>query len=193
MLIKYVIKAGFVLSAKALTIVLAPIIALPPFITHAEESETTGYPSLCPGKPREFLIKPLRWLQTHDAPLDEYYHGGYYRGKWTERFKSNKYIMRICWLWRNAAYGVAHKLGYDQRGMELVKHKDEMVLRDTGQPNFSYFTATNARGQRGFMYFAQLPYSKHRCVELYFGYKLLRKDPDQRCMLAVRIKPFKKV
>src|SRR5690625_1688833 len=98
MLIKYVIKAVVVLAAKVLTIVLAPIIALPPFITRAEESETTGYPSLYPDKPREFLIKPLRWLQTQDAPLDEYYYGGYHKGKWTERFKDNKWLMRVCWL-----------------------------------------------------------------------------------------------
>lgn len=193
MWIKYSLSALIVTAGKILACLLAPIISLPPFVVRREESEITGYPSLYPGKPREFLIRPLRWLQTHDAPLDEYYYAGYYKGKWTERFKTNKYIMRICWLWRNPAYGIAHKLGYDQRGMELVKHKDEMVLRNTGQPNFSYFTATNTKKQRGFMYFAQLPYSKHRCVELYFGYKLLRNDPDQRCMLVVRIKPFKRV
>lgn len=189
----YSIGSLVVLLGKGLTYILAPLLALPWFVVEAEESETTGYPSLIKGEPREFLVRPLRWLQTHDAPLDEYYYAEYYKGKWTERFKANKYIMRVCWLWRNPAYGIAHKLGYDQRGMELVKHKDEMVLRNSGQPNFSYFTATNAKKQRGFMYFAQLPYSKHRCVELYFGYKLLRKDPDRRCMLVVRVKPFKKV
>src|SRR5690625_1225764 len=191
MLIKYVIKAVVVLAAKALTIVLAPIIALPPFITHAEESETTGCPSLYPGKPREFLIKPLRWLQTHDAPLDEYRVMGYYKGKWTERFKDNKYLMRICWLWRNAAYGVAHRLGYDQRGMLRSKTRDEIALRNTGFKNISYYTAVNGNNKKAFMFFAQLPYTKKRALELYFGYKLLRNDPDQRCMLVVRVKPFK--
>src|SRR5690625_4055605 len=148
MLIKYVTKAVVVLAAKALTIVLAPIIALPPFIVLREESETTGYPSLYPDKPREFLIKPLRWLQTHDAPLDEYYYEGYYKGKWTERFKDNKYLMRICWLWRNAAYGVAHRLGYDQRGMKLTKRRDEMMLRNTGMKNITYYTAVNGKNKK---------------------------------------------
>src|SRR5699024_4621867 len=138
MWIRYTLSALAVLVAKALNIMLAPIIALPPFITHAEESETTGYPSLYPGKPREFLIKPLRWMQTHDAPLDEYYYAGYYEGKWTERFKDNKWLMRVCWLWRNAAYGVAHKLGYDQRGMVPTKHRDEKAIRNPGLKNITY-------------------------------------------------------
>lgn len=177
MVARYIAGSIVVILAKVLVYITAPLLAL--FVTTRNG--------------REYLVKPIYWLQTHDAPLDEYYYGGYYKGKWTERFKSNKYLMRICWLWRNPAYGVAHKLGYDQRGMKLAKHRDEVVLRDTGQPNFSYFTATNSKKQRGFMYFAQLPYSKHRCVELYFGYKLLRKDPDKRCMLVARIKPFKRV
>lgn len=191
MWVRYTLSALAVLVAKALTIVLAPIIALPPFIVLREESETTGYPSLHPGKPREFLIKPFRWMQTHDAPLDEYYYAGYYKGKWTERFKDNKWLMRVCWLWRNAAYGVAHKLGYSQVGMVLTKHKDEMQLRNTGFKNITYYTAVNGNDKKAFMFFAQFPYTKNRALELYFGYKLLRNDPDQRCMLAVRVKPFK--
>src|SRR5699024_11920353 len=99
----YTISDLSVLSAKSMTFVLAPIIALPPFIVLREESETTGYPSLYPGKPREFLIKPLRWMQTHDAPLDEYYYAGYYEGKWTEVFIDDKWLKRICWLCRNDA------------------------------------------------------------------------------------------
>src|SRR5699024_3688881 len=147
------------------------------------------YPSLYPGKPRELLIKPLRWLQTHDAPLDEDYYGGYHKGKWTERLKDNKYLMRICWPWRNAAYGVAHKLGYDQRGMVLTNHRREVALRSTGIDNFTCYAAVRGDDKRAFMFFAQFPYARHGAVEVYFGYKLLRNDPDRRCMLAVRVKP----
>src|SRR5699024_12827458 len=103
MWIRYPLSALAVLVDNALTIVLAPIIALPPFIVMREESETTGYPSLHPDRPREFLIKPLRWMQTHDAPLDEYYYAGYYKGKWTEVFIDDKWLKRICWLCRNDA------------------------------------------------------------------------------------------
>lgn len=192
---RYVVSALVVLFTKALTLLLAPIFALPFFVVIRDESEAIGYSSPSPDKKREFLIKPLRWAQTHDAPLDEYYYEGYYKGKWTERLKSNKWFMRMCWLWRNPAYGVAHKLGYDQRGMVLTKNRDEMSLRDSGTKNISYYTAINEKGKKGVMYFAQFPYPfiKGKCLELYLGYKLTRKDPDKRCMIAVRVKPFKSV
>ena len=195
MWVRYILSALAVLVAKALTLLLAPIVSLPPFVVIRDESEAIGYSSPYPNKQREFLIKPLRWMQTHDAPLDEYYYTGYYKGKWTERFKDNKYFMRMCWLWRNPAYGVAHKLGYDQQGMVLTKNRDEMYLRDSGTKNISYYTSINEKGQKGFMYFAQFPYPfmKGKALELYLGYKLTRKDPDKRCMLAVRVKPFKSV
>ena len=195
MWIRYVLSALAVLITKVLTYLLAPIFALSIFVVMRDESEAIGYSSTNPDKQREFLIKPLRWAQTHDAPLDEYYYEGYYKGKWTERFKDNKYFMRMCWLWRNPAYGVAHKLGYNQRGMVLTKSRDEMYLRNTGLKNISYYTSVNARGKKGFMYFAQFPYPllKGKALELYLGYKLTRKDPDERCMLAIRVKPLKSV
>lgn len=195
MWIRYTLSALTVLLAKVLTYLLSPILALPPFVVMRDESAAIGYSSPYPDKQREFLIKPLRWLQTHDAPLDEYYYTGYYKGKWTERFKHNKWFMRMCWLWRNPAYGVAHKLGYDQRGMILTKNRDEMYLRNTGINNISYYTSINEKGQKGFMYFSQIhyPFLKGKCLELYLGYKLTRKDPDKKCMLAVRVKPFKSV
>ena len=195
MWLSYILKALAVLITKVITFILAPIISMPPFVVIRNESEAIGYSSHYPDKQREFLIKPLRWMQTHDAPLDEYYFEGYYKGKWTERFKSNKWFMRMCWIWRNPAYGVAHKLGYDQRGMVLTKDRDEMHLRDSGTKNISYYTSINGKGKEGFMYFAQFPYPliNGKALELYLGYKLTRKDPDERCMLAVIVKPFKSV
>src|SRR5699024_11955616 len=75
--------------------------------------------------------------------------------------------------------------------MVLTKHRDEMAIRNTGFKNITYYTAVNGNNKKAFMFFAQFPYTKNRALELYFGYKLLRNDPDQRCMLAVRVKPFK--
>lgn len=187
----YTIGALGVLLGKVLTYILAPILALPWLVVEAEESETTGYPSLIKDEPREFLVRPLRWLQTHDAPLDEYYYAGYYKGKWTERFKDNKWFMRVCWLWRNPAYGIAHALGYSQKGMKLFYVKDQWSLRNSGLPNTTFVKAVNNKGQKGWLYFKQIPYGKKKCLELYFGWKLFRRDPDEKCMLVFRVKPFK--
>lgn len=190
MKLRYISSAVLVLLAKVLTYLLAPILAV--LVTKAEESETTGYPSLHPGKSRYFLIKPLRLLQTHDAPLDEYYYGGYYEGKWTERFKDNKWFMRVCWLWRNPAYGIAYMVGFDQKGIRVKTIKDQYHLRNSGEKNSTRLLATNAKGQEAFFYFKQIPYGK-RCLELYFGWKFYNRKENERGMLVVRFKPFKEL
>lgn len=190
MYLRYTISALLVLLSKVFVYIFAPILAL--LVTKGEESEVTGYPSFIVGEPRYFLIKPLRWLQTHDAPLDEYYYLEYYKGKWTERFKNNKWFMRVCWLWRNPAYGIAHALGYSQKGVSIKVKRDEMHLRNSGKNNTSSFKAKNSKGSKGFMFFKQIVYGK-RCVEIYLGWKLFRNDPDEKCMIVARLKPFKKL
>lgn len=176
MIKRYIITAVIVLLMKVLTYLLAPLLAL--FVTKV--------------KGREYLIKPLRLFQTHDAPVDEYYYGGYYIGKWTARFKHNSWFMRVCWLWRNPAYGFAQLFGYDQQGMRITKHRDEEILWDKGHPNKSYWTALNARGKRAFMYQRQIYYYRQWCIEIYLGWKLHRKDHDKRCMLVIRFNPFRR-
>ena len=96
------------------------------------------------------------------------------------------------WVWRNPAYVVAHYLGYDQRGMVVTKVRDEGKYWDKGYPNMSYWYAKNSKGQIGWMFEWQYYYYKQYCLEVYFGWKLFRKDPDQKCMLVARIAPFKK-
>src|SRR5699024_5871215 len=106
---------------KLVVWVFAPIMALPWFIRHVEENAVTGFPSLMPGQPREFLVPWLMWAQTHDAPLDEWRYESYSDGS---RFKHNKYLARVFWLWRNPAYGLSEALGFDQAGIEPISERD---------------------------------------------------------------------
>src|SRR5699024_4614587 len=99
--------------------------------------------------------------------------------------------IRVGWRWRYQAYAVLHMLGYSQVGMVVTKHRDAMAIRNTGFKKITSYTAINGTNKKAFMFFAQFPYTKNRQLELDFAYKLLRNDPDQRCMLAVRVKPFK--
>ncbi len=69
-IIRWAVGALLLWAGKGVVMVAAPIVSLPLFVVHREESETTGFLSLHPGQPREFLARPLRWMQTHDAPLD---------------------------------------------------------------------------------------------------------------------------
>jgi hypothetical protein len=69
------VKAISLLILTILAFPLAPLFSL--FIIYAEESDITGFPSMFPGKSREFLIAPLRIWQSPDAPLDEFWYGDY--------------------------------------------------------------------------------------------------------------------
>lgn len=151
---------------------------------------------------REHTVPFWQWITTHDAPIDTYTHArGFEKDKhWVlgrftfEQIQASRllrYISRVVWIWRNPAYRLDHWMGYDQTGVAIVKHRDEAYLWDTGWPNTSYWTAVNSLGEKAFLWERQIYFYKTRCLELQFGWKLYRNDPDKRCMLAMRITPFK--
>ena len=176
---------------KFLTKLIAPVIALPCFVRIAEESDVTGFPSEYPNTPREFLAPWLMWAQTHDAPLDEYFVGRYYEGKWTERFKSNKWLMRMCWLWRNPAYGLSESLGLEQPMIQLTERTNNNWRKPI--TSYEYWTATNSKGQWGFMLRGQIKVWGKRYMEYRLGYGLYRDSPKKhKAMLYARILKFRK-
>lgn len=176
--------------------IINPIIAL--FIVKAEESETTGFPSLYPGMPREFLIKPLRIWQSEDAPVDEYYWANYEKNGWLQRnFRARyqdsaftRYLYRCFWLYRNPAYGFGNVLGYDSTGIEFVDMKNDDHLWKKGVTNYSWWIAKNAKKQTGWCFQMQWHFYKERCLEIYIGYKLLA--DGKRKSVAMRFNPFRK-
>lgn len=194
---------GFLLAAVsgAVAVLMSPLIALPIFVYKAEESKTTGYPSMLPGQPREFLYWPLSLLTTFDAPVDEWFWAGYHRGTgWAENLTKEqyeasawiRYKCRIAWICRNPAYGVSHTiLGYSQRDWKLLAARDYDYLWKSGYNNFSYWVYENKYGEIGWCIEWQWFFYKDRCLEVYIGWKIHRSDPDQICMLAGRITPFK--
>lgn len=66
--------------------------------------------------PRDMLIPQLRWFDTFDNATDEYWFGVY---PLTEGFTQADYdnsallrwFFRVCWLWRNSAYGFKYACG----------------------------------------------------------------------------------
>ena len=115
-----------------LTWVLSPILALPIFVTVIDG--------------REWLIKPLRWFQTFDAPLDEGHFGGYFT-------TTNPYLYRMYWLVRNPAYGFGHFL----LGVEPTLNKPIVIGSvnkwDTGVDNWEYSDWGNAFNLRAQWFF----------------------------------------
>lgn len=71
--------------------------------------------------PRDYLIKPLYWFQTHDNAVDEWWYGVYNKDHWFafarnwtqadyDRSRFIRYYCRVMWLWRNCAYGFHYAL-----------------------------------------------------------------------------------
>jgi hypothetical protein len=177
-------------------VILSPILCL--FVRTAEESLVTGFPSEFPGKPREFLIKPLFYFQTFDAPLDEYWYGDYSgwpkTGKTQEDYDNSwwlRYLCRVVWLTRNPAYGFGQALGYDSSGMQYLVQNDNTALWSSGKPNSSFWRAVNAKGQTGWWYKAQIYFYKTRCLEINLGYKLDSDTTENRHVVAMQFTPFR--
>lgn len=191
----WIFKAIVVLLAKVFVFITAPLLALPIFVVYREESEITGFPSLYPGTKREFLIKPLRWAQTHDAPLDEYEFGSYHKRdssrlhELSKKLNIEKYYYRVKWLQRNSAYDLAEQLGMKQEGLHIIKSKNSDTWR-TPNTGYDIITANNVYGQWGFMLRGQFKIWTNKYIEYRFGYALARESPI-RNKAMVYIRPFK--
>lgn len=184
-ILRWLVSTPVVWGCKVLACILSPIGVL--YVT-----KENG---------REKLLPIFHWMTTHDTPVDTWWVAGYLNqrhwlhSKFDQEYYDThwwlRYVSRVFWIFRNPAYVVAHALGYDQKGMIVTKHKDEGDKWDTGEPNMSYWTAINEKGQIGWMFEWQWYYYKSYCIEVYIGWKLYRKDPDQRCMMVSRIIPWK--
>ena len=196
-IILWALKVPTLLFLDLFTIVFSPIICL--FVTHEEESEATGFPSLFPGKPREFLIKPLRIFQSFDAPLDEWWYGDYALDSWRKNYTQAdydskwwiRYLSRIMWLCRNSAYGFGLALGYDSNDMMYLVEKDNDALWKTNNNMVSFWKVENPKGEIGWWYKAQWFYTKERCIMINIGYKLDADSPNGKKVVAMQFNPFK--
>lgn len=196
----WAIKVPTLLFLDIFTTIFSPIICL--FVTKEEESEVTGFPSLHPGMPREFLIKPLRWFQSTDAPLDEWWQSsdygknGYLKTHFNNEYYNThwwlRYVCRILWVCRNPAYGFGLALGYDSKNMTYIIKKDEEILWKTGVSNSSYYVVVNPKGEIGWWYKCEKFYTKNRCIMISIGYKLDADSIDGRKFVAMQFNPFKK-
>ena len=195
-IILWFIKVLTLLFLDIFTTIFSPILCL--FVTKAEESDITGFPSLYQGKPREFLIKPLRWFQSTDAPLDELWYGDYdvwpKTGRTQEDYDSKwwlRYACRIVWLVRNPAYGFGTALGYSADGLVVTEEKDNEKDWRTGKGVQSFWKFTNSKGQIGWCYRAQIYYYKNHCLEMYLGYKLPGDTIRGNKLVAMQFTPFR--
>ena len=193
----WAIKAIYLIVLTILAYPLSYVLAL--FIVKQEESEVTGFPSLHPGMPRDFLIPFLRSWQTPDAPVDELwfaqdYHVWPVLGKTQADYDRSawfRYLCRVTWLQRNAAYGFGAKVGYDDKGLTITSQRDKEILWRTGANCFSYWVCKNDVGNIGWCVRAQLYYFGRHCLEMYLGYKINSDSINGKKFVAIQFTPFR--
>lgn len=199
-IVLWAIKVPVLFLLDIFTWVFSPLICL--FVRKAEESDITGFPSMMPGVPREFLIGPLFKFQSFDAPLDEWWYNSNYgvdswiKTRYTQAdYDVNwwiRYACRILWLCRNPAYGFGHGLGYEFSEITYYIVRDNSDLWNSGRTHSSYFQVMNGSGQVGWWLRGQWVFYKRRYLEYNFGYKLDADSPDNRKVVAIQFTPFKR-
>ena len=135
---------------------------------------------------REWLIKPLRWFQTFDAPLDEWRCGTYYKNcnwlKWDFTKPTHRYLARVFWLYRNPAYGFAqYPLGINAGRLLSVTYHGKW---DNGSNNREF-----TRWENAFNFRAQWFFYGKRYLRINIGWKA--HHGFSRLMLATHISPFR--
>lgn len=189
-------KVPILIALTLIAYLIAPFLAL--FVVYAEESETTGHPSLVPGYYREFLPLWCRIFQSPDAPLDEYYFAEYEMDGFLQRrfrkyyFSSAavRWAYRVAWLWRNPAYGFGEYFGYDGEGLTILSSHGSEEAWYSGKSSVSYWTAINAKNQKAFYVQIRIYFYKNHCLDILAGYKFFS-DPTIK-YVAMRFNPFRK-
>ncbi|MDP2153791.1 MAG: hypothetical protein Q8J66_09060 [Methylotenera sp.] len=107
------------LAIELVCYLLAPIVAC--FVTSRLRTDYVKRIGKQYTMPRDYLITPLYWFQTHDNAVDEWWFGMYnvdhwfkFAREWTNRDHQRspliRYYCRVMWLWRNCAYGFHYAL-----------------------------------------------------------------------------------
>jgi hypothetical protein len=142
---------------------------------------------------REYLIKPLRWFQTHDNAVDEWWWGAFntesyfkfLREATQEDYDNSwwiRYLCRVHWMYRNNAYGFMYNLF--SRPYETTKTVKEHGWEDSGK--FWWYLQEYSSS---FQFEAQIPIAfTQRYITINMGWKAHKGFP--RVMYANRVPPF---
>ena len=171
--------------------ILAPIVAL--FIrTELRNDVVKRLNKQIVSMPRDYLIKPLMWFQTHDNAVDEWWYGVYNVDHWFE-FARNwtqsdydqsrfvRYYCRVMWLWRNCAYGFHYALFSMPKELPLSMY--EYGIEDAG------FWFKLQLFKNSFQFELQIPLGITRYFSMNIGWKAHKST--ERLLYANRIVSFR--
>ena len=144
--------------------------------------------------PGDALPRPLRWMQTHDNPLDALWQQpAHMRGyetligvqpMWCAAAPLLRWYCRMLWLIRNPAYGLMDRLGLPAptQPAHIVTERGQW---DSGRTNWRIQTWPGGAWQVK----AQLFYTRGRYIRIYCGYK--QPPGANRMMFCCHINPFR--
>ena len=173
-IIKWLSYLPVVVLGKLLTIVCAPVAA---------------YLSM----PGDALPAWLRWMQTHDNPIDALWQQPeHMRGYetligvqpiWCAAAPLLRWYCRMLWLIRNPAYGLMDRLGYDAAG-QPVRVVAVYGVWGSGKTNWCIQAWPGAWQVK-----AQIFYTRSRYLRIYCGWK--QPPGAARMMYCCHINPFR--
>ena len=141
------------------------------------------------------LPQPLRWMQTHDNPLDALWQQpAHMRGyetligvqpMWCAAAPLLRWYCRMLWLVRNPAYGLMDALGLPatEQPAHIVAQRGQW---DSGSTNWRIQTWPGGAWQVK----AQLFYARGRYIRIYCGYK--QPPGATRMMYCCHVNPVRK-
>lgn len=194
MILRWFASAVVDLFFSAIAIFLSPLWALPFFVTTKKSKW-----SLVP-EGRETLIGPLQLLSTWDDGID----AGWFESKYDDRMTSwwtnpqkardgngfAKYCLRMAWLIRNSAYGVAHFfLGFDRTGGYTTEIIKKVGVWDSHETNYEVRVDTKTNGQKAFLVRGQIIIRDNWYLRIQLGWKLTWVEDNVQ--VATHINPFR--
>lgn len=174
------------LGVKALAMLLTPLVAI--FVTkewRTDRVKRRGNVQVT--MQREYLISWLRYFQTHDNAVDEYWWGLFSESSYLplvrlatqEQYDASaflRYLCRVLWMWRNPAYGFSyHWFG---RALDAV-----VTVEEVGDKAQGLWVRRTKRGS-SFQYQAHRPVGKFY-LDINIGWK--EHDGFPRVMYAGRV------
>lgn len=146
--------------------------------------------------PRDYLLKPLMYFQTHDNAVDEWWYDGYAKDSFFKFLREAtqedydkswwiRYLCRVMWLYRNNAYGFLFY--WFSTPVEDLEYEKVVGVEDSGK-----FWMHYQAFKHSFKFECQIPILfTNRYYSINIGWKAHRSAPLPLKMFANRFIGFR--
>jgi hypothetical protein len=157
------------LAVEVFAIVLNPIVCL--FVTRRPREDYVKRLGHRATMPRDYIINPLYWFQTHDNAVDEGWYGKYeilFLENTTQSEYDNsrviRYWCRLWWLHRNTAYGFLYNIFG-------IPREEPAYVKEYGFEDSKSFWMLYQSYKSYFKLEMQIPLNTNRYISVNIGWK----------------------